>query len=119
MSQTGVDRSRWGAVARVIGVVVIASVVAVLPLAFTLFGVVMLVAWLQGGWDPTWNDGDGWFGAIAAGLLVLVLGGTAAAAGAVAHAGHLPARRIAAVSVPATLVCAFAPILIFWIVPRP
>lgn len=118
MSDTSVSRAHRWAVVGVVAVIIVASAVAVVPLGFTLFGGVLLLAWVQGQWDPTWNDGDGWFGVIAMVLLVLVLTATAASAGALAHVGRLPARRIAAVSVLATVLGAFAPIFAFWIIPR-
>jgi uncharacterized membrane protein len=118
VSDTGLDRPRRWAIAGVVGVIAVGSGLAVLPLSFTLFGAVLLVSWLQGDWDPTWNDGDGWFGAIAAVLLLLVLAATAASTGALARVGRLPARGLLAITVLATLIGAFAPIFIFWIVPR-
>lgn len=89
----------WG-VAGLIGVAVLGAAVAAVPLGLTALGGVLVVAALQGDWDPTWNDGDGWFALAGSFALLVVLAGAAAAAAGVASAGGLRRSR----AVPAVLV---------------
>ena len=97
---------------------IVSSGVAIVPLGFTLVGIVMLIQWATYGWDPTWNDGDGWYAVAAAVILLLVLAATAGLTAGFAVAGHLPIKRLVLAAIAGPVLAAFIPIFLFWIGPR-
>ncbi|MGN6444055.1 hypothetical protein [Amnibacterium sp.] len=101
----GVPRSWALVVAGVLGIV--AGLVAALPLALTMLGVIGVVSLLQDDWDATWNDGDLAFSAVGL-LALLVLFAVAWIGGrALAKRARLPARVVAPATAGVSLVVAF------------
>jgi hypothetical protein len=107
----------WG-VAGLVGVAVLGAAVAAVPLGLTALGGVLVVAALRGAWDPTWNDGDGWFALAGSFALLVVLAGAAVAAAGVASAGGMRRSRAVPAVLAGVLVGAVVPLALLVLVGR-
>jgi hypothetical protein len=87
---------------------IVGGLLATLPLLLTVFGVIQLGAALNGNWDPTWNDSDGWFGVAGAIALIVVLGAATALVFQSSRAARMPPRRTTLLSLAGLLVVAAA-----------
>ena len=74
------------------------GLLAVLPLLFTVIGVIQSSALVRGERDPTWNDGDQWWSAGGAVSFVVVAVAAGLSGSAVGRAKGLLVARTAAVT---------------------